>query len=291
MIENFINSKLESDSHVAELFVCFIKKIKSFNESRSFKTIKFTVLLIRSGCIKLKMNNQVYEFGEQDLILIPMNTNCSILSVDELLQIHVMAFSWDYVVRENLITQEKIFFYFLNSISSTNITLETNDFKLMLWHFKLLQLKTENAEYFINDKELREHSITLFLHEIQMIFTKYQNKGMIFCKTRKELLVSQFLNHINIYCKEHHSVEFFANILCITPAHLNKIVKKVINRNAKDLICEGLIGKAKKLLDNPELTIVEIADELEFGSASSFSTFFKKRTSISPSDYRSQKVK
>lgn len=286
MIDDFINNKFESENKVG-LFVCFVKQIRGCNINKSFKTINFTMLLIRSGSIKFQMNDHVQEFTAQDLILIPKDTNCRILCSDELLQIYVMAFSWEYVVKENLIQQQKLFFHFLNSINIPSITLDTSDFKLMLWLFKLIQLKSKNAEEFANNKELGQQSIALFLHEIRLIYNKYQNNDMIFCKTRKGLLVSQFLDHVTTHCKEQHSVEFFANILCVTPAHLNKIVKKVTHRNAKDLICEALIVKAKGLLENPETTIVEVADELEFSNASSFSTFFKRRTTISPSEYRS----
>lgn len=285
MIEDFINNKFESDSKLG-LFVCFIKQIKGYDANKSFKTINFTILLIRSGSIKLQLNNRIQEFTAQDLILIPKDTDCRILNIDEQLQVCVMVFSWEYVVKENLIAQQKFFFHFLNSINSPSISLDNTDFKLMLWLFKVIHLKSKKEEHSINNKELGQNSITLFLHEIRMIYNKYQKNDMIFSQTRKGLLVSQFLSHITTHCKEQHSVEFFANALCVTPAHLNKIVKKVTHRNAKDLISEALITKAKALLDNPEITIVDIADELEFSTPSSFSTFFKRRTALSPSEYR-----
>ncbi|KQB39834.1 MULTISPECIES: helix-turn-helix domain-containing protein [Flavobacterium] len=289
MIQYFISNKLESENeNKTGLFVSFIKQIKGWNTDKSFKTANFTILLIRSGSIEFEMNDRIQEFTAQELVLVPKDTNYRVISIDEQFQACIMAFSWEYVVKEHLIVHQELFFHFLNSVNYSSVSLDTADFKLMLSLFKVIYLKNKTAVHPVNNGESTHHTITLFLHEIRILYTKYQKSDIIFSRTRKGLLVSQFLSQINIHCKEQHSVEFFANALCVTPAHLNKIVKKITHRNAKDLISEALITKAKELLENPEITIVDIADELEFSNASSFSTFFKKRTALSPSEYRSK---
>lgn len=285
MIKNFINSDFEYDKRGP--LVTFIKKYDAWEVNQSFKTSNFTILLIRVGSLKLQINNRIQQFTTQDLIFIPQGTICRILSIDGIHQICIMSFSSDIAIKSNLIIQQRQFFHYLNTKNHQSIMLKSIDFKLMLRLFKLIHLKNKKIEHCIYHTELRLHSINLFLHEIKIIYNKYHNE-ITFYKTRKELLVLQFLNHITVHCKEQHSVQFFADELCITQGYLNKVIKQITHKTPKHLICEALLIEAKVLLKNPDLPIINIANELEFNNYPSFYIFFKRHTSLSPSEYRSQ---
>ncbi|WP_082001832.1 AraC family transcriptional regulator [Flavobacterium sp. KMS] len=273
MIKDFINNSFEFDKK--GLFVSFVKGYDAWEINRSFKTSNFTLLLIRSGNLKLQLNNKLQLLSAHDLVYIPKNTFCNIIDRNELLQVCIM------------ITERASFSSSFNSKNYLGITLNTTDFKLVLQLFKLVDLKNRNITYSIYNNELMKHSFNQFLCEIKIIYSKYRDNGAL-GMTRKELLVAQFINYIVLHSKERHSVQFFADALCITPGYLNKIVKQITDKTAKDLICEGLLIEAKILLKNSQITIFNIADELEFNNYSSFSTFFKRHTSLSPSEYRSQ---
>lgn len=53
---------------------------------------------------------------------------------------------------------------------------------------------------------------------------------------------------------------------------------------------EAVLAEAASLLEDSQYTIEEIAEELEFASVSEFSRFFKKSTSFTPSEYRSNAI-
>lgn len=273
MIKDFINSSFESDKK--GLFVSFVKEYDVWEVNLSFKTSSFTMLLIRSGNLKLKINNQIQQLNAHDLVYIPKNALCIVIDRNELLQVCIM------------ITQQASFSTSFSTNNYSGIPLNTIDYKLVLQLFKLLDLKNKNITYSIYNNELMKNSFSLFLYEIKIIYNKYRD-GEVHGITRKELLVAQFINYIVLHCKERHSVQFFADALCISPGYLNRIVKQITDKTAKDLICEGLLIEAKILLKNSQITIFNIADELEFNNYSSFSTFFKRHTSLSPSEYRSQ---
>jgi AraC family transcriptional activator of pobA len=59
------------------------------------------------------------------------------------------------------------------------------------------------------------------------------------------------------------TVAFYADLLCLTPKYLSVIVKSVCGK-----------------------TVQQIASDLSFPNASSFGTFFKKHTGLSPKNYR-----
>lgn len=82
------------------------------------------------------------------------------------------------------------------------------------------------------------------------------------------------------------TVTDFAELLNISPNHLNKCVKKTTNKTAQDWINEILILEAKVLLRQSNQTISDIALELTRKDPSTFGRFFKNKTGITPSYFR-----
>jgi AraC-like DNA-binding protein len=92
---------------------------------------------------------------------------------------------------------------------------------------------------------------------------------------------------IKKHIKESKEVGFYANKLCITPKHLNRLVKKTIgNKTAKEWIDYILIVEIKKTLRNNSIRLKEIAEMFGFSSQFLFFQFFKKHVGISPNEYR-----
>jgi len=82
------------------------------------------------------------------------------------------------------------------------------------------------------------------------------------------------------------SVGYYANQLCLSENYLNRCIKKIIGRSAKQLINEVNVEYAKLLLINTTQDIAEIAFELGYPSPSYFSKFFRKEMGIAPNEYR-----
>jgi AraC-like DNA-binding protein len=73
----------------------------------------------------------------------------------------------------------------------------------------------------------------------------------------------------------YRTVQFYAEQLCISNKYLIEIIKKSSGKTPHEVIDEALLKEAYVMLGNPELTISEIAFELQFNSASAFGRFFK----------------
>ncbi len=58
--------------------------------------------------------------------------------------------------------------------------------------------------------------------------------------------------------------------------------------SAKEIINGQIVAEAKRFLQFSSNTVKEIAYELNFNTPEQFSHFFKKNTTMSPADYRSQ---
>ncbi len=102
----------------------------------------------------------------------------------------------------------------------------------------------------------------------------------------KDNLFLKFKDLIEEYILEQKSVLFYAEQLCVSNKYLIEIVKKSCGKTPHEIIDEALLKEAHILLSDTSLSISEVAYKLQFNSNSAFSRFFKKHTSISPSEYR-----
>ncbi|MCT2560582.1 helix-turn-helix domain-containing protein [Chryseobacterium herbae] len=101
-----------------------------------------------------------------------------------------------------------------------------------------------------------------------------------------ETLVFRFRKLITSQIQNLHSVKEYADLLSVSPNHLNKTVKNTTGKTASEIINESLLMEAKALLSLPHLSVSEIAFALGVEDVSYFSRFFKKHSGTSPSDYR-----
>jgi AraC-like DNA-binding protein len=98
-----------------------------------------------------------------------------------------------------------------------------------------------------------------------------------------------FESFMKLVKDNHHAermVGFYADRLCVTPKYLSKVVKDVSGRSAPDWIDGFVIMSAKSMLKYSDMTVKEIAIELNFPNQSFFSKFFKSQTGLTPNEYR-----
>lgn len=84
--------------------------------------------------------------------------------------------------------------------------------------------------------------------------------------------------------------KYYAELLYITPNHLNALCNDLLGISAGELIRNRIILEAKRQLVNLDLTISEIAYKLNFSDNSYFSKFFKKQAGLTPEEFRKEAV-
>ncbi|MEX0274256.1 MAG: helix-turn-helix domain-containing protein [Flavobacteriaceae bacterium] len=86
--------------------------------------------------------------------------------------------------------------------------------------------------------------------------------------------------------KNVHSPSFYAALLNVHPNHLNAVVKGISGKTALQHIHAHMVHLAKSYLSQTNLSIKEIAYQLQFDAPTNFSTLFKKYTRTTPGTYR-----
>lgn len=84
------------------------------------------------------------------------------------------------------------------------------------------------------------------------------------------------------------SLDSVADILGINPSYLSSLFKKCTGVNFIDYISDLRIALAKELLEDPLRSAGEIAERAGYESASYFTRAFKKKTGMTPTEYRRQ---
>jgi len=83
-----------------------------------------------------------------------------------------------------------------------------------------------------------------------------------------------------------HQVSDYAQLLNVSPGHLNDIVRQHTGRTATSLIHQRVALEGKRLLFHADLSIKEIGYSLGFDDAAYFSRFFKRITGETPAAFR-----
>lgn len=155
-----------------------------------------------------------------------------------------------------------------------------------------LLLKVFKEEYETVDN-IQEDMLQMLLKRLIIIATRLAKQQFI----NKETLPDQKLDIIRQYnllvenhYKTQHSVKFYADQLNRSPKTLANLFGLYNNRSPLAVIQERVLLEAKRLLMYTDKTSKEIAYEIGFEDAAHFSNFFKKMTSLSPSDFRTNKA-
>ena len=150
----------------------------------------------------------------------------------------------------------------------------------------LRNIKTEIDTYKQNDV----YVLRALLYEVLMLLDReYKKVNMEEETTSKEvgnIHINKFMKLVESHLTEQHSVQYYADKLCITPNYLNEIVTSTKGISAKQYIRNKVMDEAQRLLTYTDFPISDIAFELHFSTVSYFIRSFRQHTGETPLLYR-----
>ena len=134
----------------------------------------------------------------------------------------------------------------------------------------------------VNERKLLLLSLT---YRLCMVFSdKYLGGGSADARRTETFL--KLIRLIDRYYMSERGVAFYAAKLFLSPKYLSELSKSVCGYTVQELIFKAITRRAMALLDSTNKTVAEISEEFNFPNPSSFGTFFKKQTGVSPQKYR-----
>jgi AraC family transcriptional activator of pobA len=117
----------------------------------------------------------------------------------------------------------------------------------------------------------------------QFITRKAVNNDLL---SALENLLNNYLNHKTALVNGLPTVHYLAEQLNVSPRYLSDMLRSLIGQNAQQYIHHQLIEKAKEILSTSNLSVAEVAYQLGFEHPQSFNKLFKRKTNLSPLEFR-----
>lgn len=109
--------------------------------------------------------------------------------------------------------------------------------------------------------------------------------------SHQRIVLRKFEHLIEKHFREKRLPRDYAELLFITPNHLNALVNSVVGKPAGELIRDRVVLEAKRMLVNSDANISEIANALNFEDNAYFTRFFKKYNGLAPELFRQRYAK
>lgn len=263
-------------------------QIAHFNKDRSIKVEYphrhdnfYEVLLITQGSGVNKIDFTEYEIKPGAVFFVSPG-QVHDLSYSDDIQGMIFLFSAEFYLLnkpdKNKLFDYPFFYSLLNRQSA--IYLEHNPCEELNRMFLLA--KEESVA-----KKHAYREIVLSFLDIILNYCKRSFPDSEFIKPSKGIiLVKKFKQLIEENSKKNLGVKDFAELLKVTPNHLNDTVKQLTGKNAGALMDEKLILEIKRMLIYTTLNITQISNEFNFADQSYFSKYVKKHTGYTPEAIR-----
>jgi AraC-like DNA-binding protein len=118
-------------------------------------------------------------------------------------------------------------------------------------------------------------------HKIEQDLQEEPNSSL-----HKKRIVDNFIKLVEKSDGRIRRVDEFANQLCITPKYLSTILKEVMNRRPSTYIQLYTMKAIERRLRFTDMTMQEIANDLNFPNASFFGKYCKEHLGMTPLEYR-----
>ncbi len=121
-------------------------------------------------------------------------------------------------------------------------------------------------------------------YERQFITREIHNKGIL--EKFEELLIEYFSSD-KLLTDGMPSVAYCADALHLSPNYFGDLIKKETGKTAHEHIQDKVIRLAKERIFDFDKSISQVAYELGFKNPTHFSRLFKKKTGMTPNEFRS----
>ena len=243
----------------------------------------YTVLLVKKARGKHIIDFQEYDLNPSEAFFISPGQVHQVIEYEQSFG-YSMVFSNQFLI-ENNIPQS-----FINDLNLFNDYGMAPPLPLTADQLEQLSAYCEEMfTYYHSDKKLRKQAIGAFL---KLFLIVCNNSCTLKAEDNPQQveagnsLLRNFKDLVDQHFQEWHSIAQYADELNITADHLNRTVKSLIGRTAKEYIQSKLHTEARRMLFFSDLSTKEIGYNLGFSESSHFSAFFKKCDGNSPSEFR-----
>ncbi|NFS93699.1 response regulator [Clostridium botulinum] len=180
----------------------------------------------------------------------------------------------------------------VDGIKASQIIKEQNKNKIiiMITAYDDFELVHKALLLGVNDYILKPIKPSELIDAINNIFVNLKiNKDTYVEKSvneLKEVPIKAAIEYIQNNFDEKVSLEQMASICNLSPCYFSKVFKKAVGVNFVSYVNDTKINKAKELLENTDIPVLNVALDLGFDDCGYFIRVFKKSQGVTPKKYR-----
>ena len=239
-------------------------------------------IIVREGCMKFSDGKQTFTSIQDDLVIWQMSNTIQDVTYSDDFAADFLVVSSEFLSRFNpeMVWASKGFIFIRINPSfhlhEQSLKLMTDDFAL--FRSRLNQPNTPFKE------EVLGRVMQIFLYDL---WTAYSAEmAQVETTDNAARIFLRFLSLVQRDCRRQRDVAYYADVLCITPKYLSQVCRSVSGIPASEWITYHATFEVVTLLNDQSKTLTEVADLMNFETASHFSRYVKKLLGKSPSEYR-----
>ena len=163
--------------------------------------------------------------------------------------------------------------------------LTEDDVKLLDDYFQLLCRRMRDPRPVLYSNIVRSLVSTMML-EILSMMRRQEPENTVTTGVHRQRLANEFMRLVEQSDGRIRKVDDIANQLNITPKYLSTLLKETMNRRPSEMIHFYTLKAIEHRLRYTDMTMQEIANDLNFANASFFGKYFKEHAGMTPLDFR-----
>lgn len=248
------------------------------------------IFLCTQGEIKLSLEDKSYRIRRGDMYIYMASTLVHLLHKSGEAQGIMVEVKLDYilpVIHRVLNVESLLFIRQHPCISLSEKQFSHLERLLEMLHHRIASetLSDESQQHRCLTMELlKSMGQTLCYEVLDVYFTNQPLQPLP--QGKKDLVFQNFMQALFRYYRREREVGFYARMQHLEPRYFSTIIKEKSGRGALQWIVQMVITEAKLMLESSDLSIKEIAMQLNFPTQSFFGKYFKLYVGISPKEYR-----
>lgn len=236
------------------------------------------VIVICRGELCLDSGEEREAFHANDLVYLPPDTPVVRISGSGL-EAYFVSMSTTFVQYLNVDFGQQIS-HLMDGRPFFRMTMEEDSRVSLRPYLTIMQNSFNDWDRLRNSEILL--NMSSFMCRIIGLGYRYTGREVLAGPTTAQSTYRKFKDLLFSNYKIHHGLGFYAHELCLSPRHLSTTVRKASGMTAKQWIDRMVVREAVSLLQRPDLSVKQVASELNFPSQTAFGKYIKVHTGHSP---------
>lgn len=250
---------------------------------KTFSSGFVMICLCRSGHVDFTMNGTKHRLPKDGLLVSFGVARMSDVEMSPDFRGVALVESHEFM-QETLMTMMHLWPYLLYIIENPVIVLGDAELKRVSTNYQLIIDRLQNSDHHFRREATIANLQACYLDVCDLLERRAPKRSE--APNRSYGIFDQFLRLMAQNYVEHRDVKWYADELRMTPKYLSEIVKEVSGRTAGQWVTSFVVTEVKSLLRESDLSIKEIAVEMNFPNQSFLGKYFKNATGMSPVEYR-----